>query len=132
MAVKYLIPYAEQKQQQIIQKMKKEKELGIKSKKTITKNELTKNEIHPLDLASEKRVLSWLNFMPLKRYHFELTKSEFCDGVAVSYGCGPVKMPSLCACNEIITVAHALHSPKGGYTHMRNNEFRDSFCKLAK
>ena len=39
-------------------------------------------------------------------------------------------MLSLCACNEKFTVAHALHSPKGGYTHMRNNEFRDSFANL--
>ena len=35
-------------------------------------------------------------------------------------------MPSLCACNENFTVAHALHCPKGGYTHTRHYELRDS------
>ena len=30
-------------------------------------------------------------------------------------------MPSHCAFNENFTVAHALHCPKEGYTHMRHN-----------
>ena len=65
--------------------------------------------------------------MPLKRYHFDLTKSEFRDVIALRYGWDPVNMPLLCACNENFTVAHALHCSKGGYTHMRHN---DSFANL--
>ena len=38
--------------------------------------------------------------MPLKQYHFDLTKSEFRDGIALRFGWDPEKMPSLCACNE--------------------------------
>ena len=67
--------------------------------------------------------------MPLKQYHFDLTKSEFRDGIALRYGWDPVKMPSLCACNENFTVAHALHCPKG-YTHMGHNELRDSIANF--
>ena len=63
------LPGAELKQQQIIHEIKKEKELAIKSKKTRNKNEMNKNEIRSLDLASVKVASSWLNAMPLKRYH---------------------------------------------------------------
>ena len=38
---------------------------------------------------------------------------------ALRYGWEPVKLPSNCACNEPFTVSHALHCPKGGYTHIK-------------
>ena len=63
--------------------------------------------------------------MPLKRHHFDLTQSEFRDGIALRYGWDP-----LCACNENFTVAHALHCPKEGYKHMRHNELRASIPNL--
>ena len=50
--------------------------------------------------------------------------------IALSYGWDPVKMPSLCACNQNLTVAHALNCPKWWYEHMRHNELRDSFANL--
>ena len=110
--------------------MKREKEVAIKSKKTRVKSKFYKNEIRSLYLASEKGLSSSLNAMPLKRYHFEITKSEFRDGIALCYGLDPVKMPSLCTFNENFTVAHALYCPKGGYTHMSHNELRNSFANL--
>ena len=39
---------------QILREIKKEKELAIKSKKMRNKSELNENEIHSLELASEK------------------------------------------------------------------------------
>ena len=68
--------------------------------------------------------------MALKRYHVDLIKTEFCDGIALRYGWDQVKMPSLCACKENFAVAHALHCLKGGYTHMRHNELRYSFANF--
>ena len=43
---------------------------------------------------------------------------------------GTSKTSSNCACNEPFTVSHALHCPKGGYTHIRHNDIRDSFANL--
>ena len=37
---------------------------------------------------------------------------------------------SRCACGENFNVAHALHCPKGGYTHIRHNDIGDSFANL--
>ena len=75
-------------------------------------SKLNKNEILSLDLASERGASSWLTAMPMKRYQFDLTKSEFRDGIALQYGWDPVKLPSPCACNENFTVAHDLHCLK--------------------
>ena len=68
--------------------------------------------------------------MPLKRYHFDQTKSKFRDEIALRDGWDLVKMPSLCACNENFTVAHAFPCPKGRYMHIRHNELRNSFANL--
>ena len=68
--------------------------------------------------------------MLLNRYQVDITKSEFRYCIALCYDRELVKIPSLSACNKIFTVAHALHRPKGGYTHMRHNDIRDFFSNL--
>ena len=126
-------PYleAELKRQQFIQEIKKEKKLAIKSKKSRMKSKLNENEILSLGLASEKVASSWLNAMPLKRFHFELTKSEFLDGITLPCDWDPVKMPSLCACSENFTVAHVSNVRKDTRTRdIRHNKLRFSFANL--
>ena len=87
-------------------------------------------EAYSLNLAREKAASCWLNALPLKRYHFGLTKGAFRDGISLRYGWDPVKLPSRCACGENFNVAHALLCPKGGYTHIGHNDIRDSFANL--
>ena len=62
-----------------------------------------------LDLAMEKEGSCWLNAPPMKRYHFNLTKGEFREEIALRYGWDPVKLPSTCECGKNFNVAHALH-----------------------
>ena len=71
----------------------KEKELAIKSRKTTINSDLNKNQIRSVDLAIEKGASSCLNTMSLKRYHFDLTKSELRDGIGLRYGWDPVMTP---------------------------------------
>ena len=109
-------------QMQIAKNIKREKIEMSKSKENEIDALLTKDEKYAIKLAKEKGASCWLNALPLKKYHFDLTKSEFRDGIALRYGWEPVKLPSNCACNEPFTVSHALHCPKGGYTHIRHND----------
>ena len=37
-----------------------------------------------------------------------------------------------CPCGEPFTVGHSLHCGKGGYTHTRHDEIRDTFAKITK
>ena len=117
-------------QTRIINNIKKEKIEISKSKKDQIDTLLTQDEEYAMKLSKEKGASCWLNALPLKKYHFNLTKSEFRDGIALRYGWEPVKLPSNCACIEPFTVSHALHCTKGGYTHIRHNDIRDSFANL--
>ena len=117
-------------QMQIAKNIKREKTEISKSKENEIDALLTEDEKYAIKLAKEKCASCWLNALPLKKYHFDLTKSEFRDGIALRYGWEPVKLPSNCACNEPFTVSHALHCPRGGHTHIRHNDIRDSFANL--
>ena len=72
------------------------------------------------------------NAIPLKKYNFNLCKSEFRDGIALRYCWEPPKLASNCVCGEPFTVAHVLYCPRGGYTHLRHNDIRDSFANLLE
>ena len=38
--------------------------------------------------------------------------------------------PHTCPCGQPFTLTHSLHCTKGGYTHLRHNEIRDTYAKL--
>ena len=97
----------------IINSIKKEKVEKSKSKKNEIENMLTQDEKYAMKLSREKGASCWLNALPLKKYHFDLTKSEFRDGIALRYGWEPVKLPSNCACNETYKVFRRTALPKG-------------------
>lgn len=69
--------------------------------------------------------------MPLAKYGFDLSKSEFRDGICLRYGWDVPNTPLNCPCGSEFSLTHALHCAKGGYTHMRHNEIRDTFATLV-
>ena len=87
---------------------------------------LSTEQRYALQRASEKGASAWLNVLPLKRYWFQINKSEFRDGLSLRYSWNPKNAPLNCPCGE----THALHCPKGGYTIVRHNERRDTFANL--
>ena len=58
--------------------------MDIKYKKTRMKGELNRTEIRSLDSASEKGASSCLSAMPLKWFHFDITITDFRDGLFLS------------------------------------------------
>ena len=83
-----------------------------------------------MTLASEKGLSNWLNALPLKKYGFNKNKSEFRDRLRLRYHWDLERSPEHCACGEKRTIAHSLHCPKGGFTHLRHIGIRDSFGEL--
>ena len=83
-----------------------------------------------INLASQKEASNWLSVLPLKRYNFSLNKSEFKDGLHLRYRWEPPNTPHICPCGQPFTLTHSLHCPKGGYTHLRHKEIRDTFATL--
>ena len=121
---------AEAQQSSIVKQVRKENTAKIKGKISILKEKLDENQRYALDRSIEKGASSWLNTLPLKRYHFDLSKTEFRDGLALRYGWEPLKTPSICPCGESFSLSHSLQCNKGGYNQMRHNEIRDTFASL--
>ena len=72
---------AEAQQSSIVQQVRKEKSAKIKDKISILKEKVYENQRYALDLSIEKGASSWFSTLPLKRYHFDLSKTEFRDGL---------------------------------------------------
>ena len=117
-------------QEKICTKVKKLKTDRTNRKKTNLMNSLDETDKYAIDLASEKEASNWLNALPLNRYNFNLNKSEFRGGIYLRYVWEPTKTPLTCAYGANFNLKHELHYAKGGYTHIRHNEIRETFAKL--
>ena len=99
----------EYKQHKSIKIIKKQKTEILKSKIDSIQMTLEANQQYSMALASEKGASSWLTALPLKRYGFDLTKTEFRDGLSLRYGLQPKNLPLKCAPVAKILLSH-IHS----------------------
>ena len=82
------------------------------------------------EMAPEKRASNWPTLLPLKRYGFMVTIFEFRDRFCIRYSIETKNTPISFPRGKKFTPSHVLRCAKGGYTHMRLNEIRDSFAKI--
>ena len=73
----------------------------------------------------EQGIPSWLTALPLVKYHFYLSKSDFRDAICMRYGWLPERLPAKCVCSENFTIDHALSCPRGAFPTIRHNEIRN-------
>ena len=81
----------------------------MKSKIDSLQKTFEANQQYSMALASEKGASSWLTALPLKRYGFDLTKTDFRDCLSLRYGLQPKNLPLKCPSGEDSTVSRALH-----------------------
>ena len=84
------------------------------------------------ELAAEKGASSWLTCRAFKCDGFNLTRSEFQDGIHLRYNWRLQNLPSLCTCGSQFTVSHALSCPTGGYPSIWYNEIRNLTAGFLK
>ena len=111
--------------------IKKQKQEIQKTKLEEVKCNLNDEQRHAVTHVSEKRSIQLASSPPTETLWFH-SYSEFREGLALRYGWEPKNLPTKCPCGEPFTVAHSLHCGKGGYTHMRHDEIRDTFAKIMK
>ena len=87
--------------------------------------------LHSAELATEEGASSWLTAIPLDWYGFTLHKGAYCDALCLRYGWSPPLLASLCVCGQVLTIAHALSCPTGGYPSICHNELRNH-CRLSE
>ena len=78
---------------------------------------LETNQQYAMALASEKGASSWLTAISLKRYGFDLTKSEFRDGLSLRYRLQPKNLPSKCPSGEDFSLTRTPLWQMGLYSH---------------
>ena len=85
-----------------------------------------------IERAIEGKNSSWLNVLPVARYHYDLSPVEFRDALALRYHRPLLKMPAFCdGCGAPTSLEHALDCRKGGLIIQRHNEVRDSLDNVA-
>jgi hypothetical protein len=86
---------------------------------------LTPNLQRAVMIAQEKGASSFLSTLPLERYGFTLSKSEFRDAVFLRYMWPLPNLPSRCVCGKSFTIDHAQMCHMGGFINMRHDAIRD-------
>ena len=80
--------------------------------------------------ARDKGAGNWLTALPLASQGFNLSKSEFRDGLRLRYNIPITDIPSYCVCGEPFNTSHALDCKKGGFVSQRHDNVRDLFTGL--
>ena len=70
------------------------------SKKSRIENNLPEMK-YTIHLVWKKGASSWLNALPLSKHGFDLTKTEFRDGIALRYTWEAKNTPAICPCGKI-------------------------------
>ena len=82
--------------------------------------------------AKDEKLSSWLTVSPLAKHHFDLSATEFRDGLALRYKKPLLGVPYHCdGCGDPFDLSHALSCRKGGLVTQHHNEVRDAFGDLA-
>ena len=123
------IQQCEVEQTKISLRQKADNQRELISKKSRIENNLPEMK-YTIQLASEKGASSWLNALPLSKHGFDLTKTEFRDGIALRYTWEAKNTPAICPCGKEFSLTHALHCAQGGHTHLQHNEIGDVFAIL--
>ena len=81
------------------------------SKKSRIKNNLPEMK-YTIQLVSEKGASSWLNALPLSKHGFDLTKTEFRDGIALRYTWEAKNTPAICPYGKEFSLTMPFIAPK--------------------
>jgi hypothetical protein len=78
-----------------------------------------------VSVAQEKGASFFVSTLPLDRYGFALSKSEFRDAALLRYMWPLPNLPATCVCGSPFSVDHSQMCHTGGFINMRHDAIRD-------
>ena len=110
----------------------KEKEIDFEERFLSIVAHLNSEQRRSVQRAKDAKISSWLNVLPVVRYNFDMSATEFRDALAIRYRKLLLNIPSDCdGYGATLSLSHALSCRKGGLVIQRHNEIRDAFGDLA-
>ena len=107
------------------QKARKEKEQRLCGKFKEVKNDLPYKTKRAVELTTENGASRWLTVLPIKDMDFTLNKREFKDAIHLRYDWDVNDIPSVCVCDDVFNIDHAIICRRGDFIIQRHNEVRD-------
>ena len=110
--------------QRLVYATRKENDDGLREELKEVKAMFPDKTQRAVDLTCEKGASNWLVVIPLKDMDFDFNKREFPDAVRLRYDWPIPDNPSVCDCESMFTVDHAM------IVIQRHNEIRDLEAEL--
>lgn len=80
-------------------------------------------------IAQEKGASSFITSLPLQRYGFSLSKTEFRDAILMRYMWPLSNLPSRCVCGSPFSMEHSQICHTGGFINMRHDQIKTLLYK---
>jgi hypothetical protein len=80
-------------------------------------------------IAQQKGASSFVTTLPLQKYGFALSKSEFRDHILMRYQWPLSQLPSRCPCGADFSIDHSQICHLGGFINMRHDELRNIIAR---
>ena len=113
-----------------INALKLAKERHLKEELSLIMSIKDQDAQRSIELLQEQGSGSWLTALPLARLSYSLNKIEFRDSICLRYGWDIPNTQRFCSCGKINNVNHILNCKKGGYTHYRHDNVRNTIAEF--
>jgi hypothetical protein len=120
------------KASKIKQELRTQRDSACREKASKINELLPQDGQRALQSAQEKGASFLVSALPLKRYGFSLSKSEFRDQILMRYRWPIPDLPVTCACGKAFNLDHSQICHLGGFINMRHDEVRNLLASEIK
>jgi hypothetical protein len=127
------ISYVDPQQQISLKKnIKSQHEVAFKERAERICNLLPLESCRAFQTAQERGASSLVTTLPIQRYGFSLSKSEFRDQLLLRYHWPIQDLPLTCTCGKPFSIDHSQICHVGGFINLRHNELRNIIASEMK
>lgn len=120
-----ILTVVRESQMEVKRTLREDRENRLKETARQVADSLPPDRRRAMIFAQEKGASVLVTTLPLKKYGFALSKTEFRDQLQMRYRWPLQNLPLSCACGDPNTLDHSQICHVGGFINMRHDEMRD-------